>query len=214
MEAVQQVTDLLNNEGPATKTVAQWKAVWRREKAEAKQAWLNYRRTMCPTGAGPVPGLQGRILSLCGLSSREELDVEHFDKDDSETPAVAVATGTVQDTLRVSVGDRPGTSGTAAHSTTPPGIRSPPQQTLHSPPPQSLPTLQSPRLQIRQAVPLTGLPFPALPCRALPCRAHPCRVLLWAAAFLLPNHLLHGRIPAAMPEGTLSAVRRRASSHE
>lgn len=42
----EEVSRLVNNEGPATKTVGQWKAVWRRKKVGTKKAWLAYRGTV------------------------------------------------------------------------------------------------------------------------------------------------------------------------
>ncbi|XP_077545879.1 uncharacterized protein LOC144158697 [Haemaphysalis longicornis] len=174
-----EVTRLLNDEGPARKNVYQWKAVWRRERTGAKKAWLAYRALMGPTGAGQVPGKAGRILNLVGMDQADmEALTEHFDGDQDPAGGTAGA-----GRPRVSVWDRPGTSGMAAPSTprSPPGVRSPPQQSsapsspslpspplLHSPlhtPPLPTPPPQTP--------PPHMPPLPSSPSQAQPSRARP-----------------------------------------
>ncbi|KAH7950155.1 hypothetical protein HPB49_020276 [Dermacentor silvarum] len=81
------VVSLLNNEGPAVKTMNRWRAFWNKETHDAAVHAAEHRGT----GGGKLPGLRGRILSLEGVASAIGVCPNFFE--DAEEVLQDLATG-------------------------------------------------------------------------------------------------------------------------
>ncbi|KAH7950038.1 hypothetical protein HPB49_018918 [Dermacentor silvarum] len=95
------VVSLLNNEGPAVKTINRWRAFWNKETHDAAVHVAEHRGT----GGGKLPGLRGRILSLEGVASAIGVCPNFFEdaEEVSEEPRAAES----RPSGSVSVGEQP-----------------------------------------------------------------------------------------------------------
>ncbi|XP_054931063.1 uncharacterized protein [Dermacentor andersoni] len=109
-ELWQQVTALLNTEGPAVKTAAQWRAVWKKDVYKARRDAAALHAESRGTGGGSLPGQRGRILSLVGRASAIGVCPPFFEPDEEGESAGDAASAE----SHVSVGTAPGTSGIRA----------------------------------------------------------------------------------------------------
>ncbi|XP_075750003.1 uncharacterized protein LOC142814702 [Rhipicephalus microplus] len=64
----QELSDALNLEGPAQKSVDDWQAWWRRQVHEARRDAAAIKEAQTGTGGGRLPGFRGRVLQLTGLA--------------------------------------------------------------------------------------------------------------------------------------------------
>nr|XP_054927555.1 uncharacterized protein LOC129385215 [Dermacentor andersoni] len=109
-ELWQQVTALLNTEGPAVKTAAQWRGVWKKDVYKARRDAAALHAESRGTGGGSLPGQRGRILSLVGRASAIGVCAPFFEPDEEGESAGDAASAE----SHVSVGTAPGTSGIRA----------------------------------------------------------------------------------------------------
>ncbi|XP_070392599.1 uncharacterized protein [Dermacentor albipictus] len=114
-ELWQQVTALLNAEGPAVKTAAQWRGVWKEDVYNARRDAAALHAESSGTGGGSLPGPRGRILSLVGRASAIGVCQPFFEPDEEEQSAADRGAGDAASAeSHVSVGTAPGTSGIRA----------------------------------------------------------------------------------------------------
>ncbi|KAH7934080.1 hypothetical protein HPB49_021199 [Dermacentor silvarum] len=90
-ELWKQLVLLLNNEGPAVKTVYQWRAFWNKETHDARHDAAVHAAEHRGTGDGKLPGLRGRIISLVGVASAIGVCPNFFE--DAEEVLQDLATG-------------------------------------------------------------------------------------------------------------------------
>ncbi|XP_049517179.1 uncharacterized protein LOC125942947 [Dermacentor silvarum] len=126
-ELWKELVSLLNNEGPAVKTVHQWRAFWNKETHDARHDAAVHAAEHRGTGGGKLPGLRGRILSLVGVASAIGVCPNFFEdaEEVSEEPRAAES----RPSGSVSVGEQPGTSGIQAR------LQQQPQQPVKRPAP-------------------------------------------------------------------------------
>ncbi|XP_070378182.1 uncharacterized protein [Dermacentor albipictus] len=100
---------LLNMEGPAVKTAAQWRQYWKKETYSSRHDAAVLSAEQQGTGGGRLQGLCGRILTLVGRSSATGVCAPFFVPPE-QAPHSAIGVPRV---ARMAVGTRPGTSGVA-----------------------------------------------------------------------------------------------------
>ncbi|XP_065311568.1 uncharacterized protein [Dermacentor albipictus] len=114
-ELWQQVTALLNTEGPAVKTAAQWRGVWKKDVYKARRDAAALHAESSGTGGGSLPGPRGRILSLVGRASAIGVCPPFYEPDEEEESAADRGAGDAATAeSHVSVSTAPGTSGIRA----------------------------------------------------------------------------------------------------